>query len=426
MFLDEAARMATRSLWSNKGRSSLTILGVVIGITVVVALTSMGASFEGSITGQFDDVDDRSIFVTAGADGPQGGPPDAGQFGLVFTETDRDFLLGIPDVDQVLVQGSVAVTGLTYAGKDQVFESLTALTSEAEEVRDLEAYLDGEPFADGEEEVVLGYTIARLLAGLDAAGNLKIAAGDTITVALTNGESLDVTVAGILAESDSVFGTNNGQVFVPVDPFYTIMRNSPSTGDMVRVFDGFTVVASPGAKVNDVRDDVESYMLDASDASRLLEDVDGVTIFVATASDIQDQISALFDQITLFVAGLAGVSLVVGGIMIGTIMLISVSERTKEIGVMKAIGGLDRDILAMFVVEASIIGLIGAIIGTGLGALSGFILIESLFGDDVSFKLDTGGLVTGIVVGTSIGIVAGLLPATRATKIQPVEALSYE
>lgn len=425
MFLDEAGRMAVRSLWANKMRSTLTILGVVIGITVVVALTSMGASFEGSVTGQFDEVDDRSIFVTAGADGPQGGPPDAGQFGLVFTETDRLVLQEVDGVERVLVAGSVPVTGITYKQRDQVFESLTAITSDADEVRDAELYLDGSVFEDGERQVVLGYNIAKLLSGTSS-GDPTIQAGDTITLQLIDGTEQAATVAGILAESTTLFGSGNGQVFVPVDPFYNILRKSPTTGDMVRVYSGFTVIATPDAKVNNVRDDVESYMLGASDASILLKDVDDTTILVATASDIQDQISALFDQITLFVAGLAGVSLVVGGIMIGTIMLISVSERTKEIGVMKAIGGLDRDILAMFVVEASIIGLIGAIIGTGLGALSGFILIEALFGDDIAFKLDVGGLITGIVVGTSIGILAGLLPATRATKIQPVEALSYE
>ncbi len=426
MFLDEAARMATRSLWANKVRSTLTILGVVIGITVVVALTSMGASFEGSVSGQFDDVDDRSIFVTAGAEGPQSGPPQAGQFGLIFTETDRTALLGLPGVERVLVAGGVPVTGITFGSKDQVFQSLTALTSDADELRDASAYSSGGAFTDGQNEVVLGFSIAELLGGLDANDQPLMEAGDTVTLQFTDGTSSDATVAGVLAESDSLFGSNNGQVFVPVDPYYNIMRNSPSTNEMVRVYSGFTVVAETGARINDVRDEVEAYMADVSDASLLLENIDDVAILVATASDIQDQIGALFDQITLFVAGLAGVSLVVGGIMIGTIMLISVSERTKEIGVMKAIGGLDRDILAMFVVEASIIGLIGAIVGTGLGALSGLILIEALFGDDISFKLDVGGLVAGVVVGTSIGILAGLVPATRATKIQPVEALSYE
>ncbi len=425
-FVGEACRMAVRSLWSRKMRSSLTILGVVIGVAVVVAITSLGDSFEASITGQFDAIDDRSIFVTAGSDGPQNGPPDAGQFGLVFTSYDRQQLSDIPGVERVVASGIVPVTGLDYQGRDQVFETLTASTADADEVRNPDDYLLGGPFMDGEREIVLGYNVALTLSG-KGAETPSVRPGDAITITRIDGTNITATVAGILDKQESLFGSNNGQAFVPVDPFYDTQRKSPNLGTNVRVYTGFTVVAASGTDIQEVQDDVEEYMLERSDASLLLADVEDVSILVATASDITDQISTAFDQVTLFIGGIAGVSLVVGGIMIGTIMLISVTERTKEIGVMKAIGGLDREILLMFLIEAAIIGLIGSILGVLLGTFAGFALVEGLFaGEDVDYVIAWDWMGWGVLAGTTVGIIAGLLPARRATRIQPVEALSYE
>lgn len=426
----EALRMALRSLWNRKMRSVLTILGVVIGIGSVIAVVSLGAAFEESITSQFDEVDNRSIFVTAGADGVQNGPPDAGQFGLVFTEVDRQVLLDIDGVDRVIASGESAVTNLRYDDEDLQFRTLTATTQDADEVRvnpDGDNYLVGGPFTDGASEMVLGYAIAQQLSGVTGNTDPTIAVGDTVTITRPDASTQDVTVAGILAKEESLFGSLNGQVFVPLDPFYTDSRASPSTGDNVRVYLGFTVVAQSAAAASDVKEAVEDYMLEDSDAFALLEDVEGLTVFVATASDIQDEIGTAFDQVTIFIAGIAGVSLLVGGVMIGTIMLITVTERTKEIGVMKAIGGLNRDILWMFLLEAAIIGLVGSLIGILLGIGGGAALINGLFsGEDVRFVMPWDWVGISVAVGVLTGVLAGFLPARRATKIQPVEALSYE
>ena len=423
----EALRMSSRSLWNHKMRSVLTIMGVVIGVGSVIAVVSLGAAFEESITSQFDEIDDRSIFVTAGAEGPQQGPPDAGQFGLVFTEVDRQELLDIDGVERVIATGQTAVTNLEHGGRDLQFRTLTATTQDADEVRDAEAYHVGGAFDDGSLEAVLGWTIAQQLSGVQGDVEPALGVGDTVTITFPDSNTTDVTVAGILAKQDNLFGSNNGQVFVPLDPFYTVQRESPSTGETTRVFDGFTVIAASGSDIGEVRDAVKTYMEDDSDAATLLEDIDGFTVFVATASDITDQIGTAFDQVTLFIAAIAATSLLVGGIMIGTIMLISVTERTKEIGVMKAIGGLNRDILGMFLLEAAIIGFVGSLIGILIGLGGGLALVEGLFGgEEVSFVVPWDWVGISVAVGVLTGVVAGFFPARRATKIQPVEALSYE
>ncbi|MGB0651796.1 MAG: ABC transporter permease [Thermoplasmatota archaeon] len=424
----ESLRMAMQALWSHKLRSALTVLGVVIGVGSVIAVTSLGAAFEESITSQFDDVDDRSIFVTAGqTEGVGNGPPDAGQFGLVFTEVDRRALLDLDGVERVIVSGQAAVTNLRYDGKDLQFRSFSATTQDADEVRDLDAYLVGGPFEDGQRQIVLGYAIAKQLSGAEGDDELSLEVGDQVTVTLPDGSDVNVRVAGVLARDDTLFGTLNGQVFAPVDPFYTTERRSPSTDQTVRVFDGFTVVAATGTDVDDVREQVADYMENDSDAAALLEDIDDFGVLVATASDITGQISSAFDQVTLFIAAIAGVSLLVGGIMIGTILLISVAERTKEIGMMKAIGALDRDILGTFLLEAALVGLAGSLVGIALGLGGGYALVDGLFGDeDVSFVVPWDWVAVSVLVGVGTGVVAGLLPARRALKIQPVEALGYE
>ena len=187
------------------------------------------------------------------------------------------------------------------------------------------------------------------------------------------------------------------------------------------------IIAEADASATKVQDAVEAYMQDQSDAIRFIAGVEGIDLFVATASDIQAQIGQAFDQVTLFIAAIAGVSLVVGGVMIGTIMLISVTERTKEIGVMKAIGGRDRDILWLFLLEAAIIGVIGSIIGIAIGLGGGAALLGVIPGlDGVSFVFPWDWVGYSILVGIGTGILAGFFPARRATKVQPVEALSYE
>lgn len=416
MIVAESLRMSLRSLWSHKLRSLMTILGVVFGVGSVLAVTSLGAAFEESITSQFNDLDDRSIFITASLGAPTQGPPDAGQFGLIFTQVDLEALQDIDGVDRVVAAGEVSVTRLSIGESQIPFRTLTATTPDADEVRNADDYDDGGPFALGEDEMVLGWSIAE---------RLNADVGDTVTITYETGDEDTATVSGILAESDTLFGSGNGQVFVPVDPFYTVTSTSPSTDEKVRVYTGFTVFADDAQTIDATQERVETYMQDDSDASQLLQD--DLIIIVSTPSDITAGIGAAFDQITIFIAGIAGVSLLVGGIMIGTIMLISVTERTKEIGMMKAIGGRDRDVLWMFLLEAAIIGLLGSIFGILMGIAGGAALIAGLFsGEDIGFVVPWNWVLISVIVGVGTGIIAGILPARRAVKIEPVEALSYE
>ncbi|MEK6985858.1 MAG: ABC transporter permease [Candidatus Thermoplasmatota archaeon] len=426
MIFRETFRMAVGSLWSHKTRSLLTILGVIIGVSSVLAVVTLGKSFEASVVGEFDDVDNRVVFVTATLKGTENqGPPDAGAFGNIFTSRDQAALEALPGVDRVIPSGDLPTSELRVKGKTLSFRTVSATTSQSDEVRARSSttYADGGAFADGKAEVVLGDTVAQILGNLTGS---KMKAGDTIRVQFPDGTGRDAKVAGILAKSDSLFGSANAQVYVPVDPFYNVKIQSPQTGQQVVVFAGFTVVADSAGKTTQVRDAVKAYIEGPnSDATALLSSE--TVIEVATSSDIVASISAVFDQVTLFIGAIAVVSLIVGGIGIANIMLVSVTERTREIGVMKAIGARNGDILRLFLLEAIVIGVVGSLIGLGLGLGLGALVVGVLFADSgAAVVIPYEWIGISLAVGILVGVVAGFLPARRATRIQPIQALSYE
>lgn len=415
----DVVRMALASLWRHKGRTALTIAGVMIGVGAVLAVVTLGAAFENSITGQFDSIDDRAILVTASQGDIAQGPPDAGPFGLIFTEVDRQALQEIDGVDEMAASGIVPVTGLTVQERSLPFERLQAVSATETAIREPADYATGSVFEAGQAEVVLGHTIARLLGDGE-----PVTAGTEVTLEFAD-RTRNVTVAGVLAFQDSLFGSANREVFVPLDPFYDQQRTSPTTGERTLVYNGLTVFAEEVGAIDDVKQRVDAYMQQDSDASRLL--TEDVRIIVATASDITGQIGEAFDQVTVFIAAIAGVSLLVGGIMIATILLISVAERTREIGVMKAIGGFDRDVLGLFLAEAALVGLAGSLLGILFGLGAGWLLVDGLFGgEDIAFAVPWDWVGIALLLGVGTGVVAGWLPARRATRIQPVEALGHE
>lgn len=419
MLASEGLAMALGNLWSHKLRSALTVLGVVIGVGSVVAVTALGAAFERSITSEFSDIDETSIFVFSTSTDRGQGPPDAGQFGRIFTQDDRAALAALPRVEAVIPFGSVRVTNIAVGGTILPFEELTATTSRSDFTREPGLYVAGSVFADDEAGAVVGADIARRLGGPPA-----VAPGQLLEVTFADGTTQDVPITGILAEQQLLFGTANGNVFVPLDVFYDERGRDPD-GGQTTLYEGFTVVASDATSVHGVKQAVTAYFDGPSDARRLL--LEGIRIDVQTADDIVEDIGRAFGRVTVFIVAIAAMSLLVGGIMIATIMLISVAERTREIGVMKAIGGLDRDVLSLFLMEAAVIGVIGSLLGVGAGLAGGYALVEGLFGDEgVRFVPPYDWIVIGVALGILTGIVAGFFPARRATRIQPVDALGHE
>jgi len=413
----ESLRMSWRSIRGHRLRSTLTTLGVVIGVGAVITFVTLGASLQGAIIGDIATEQSPAMAVSTQQAGSQGGPG-AGGGQAVFTEHDLEQLRAIEGVATVIPQGTVSLSGVTYGGQSIAISSMQATTPGYFEQSGQGNFSAGGPFTIGERELVLNEPAATIFED-------NVSVGDSITVTRSGGETINATVVGILAsQAGSGFGppgASQPQIYGPTDPFSENRFESPATGENQRVYSQLTVVAADFDQVDEVAERVTAYLSTDSDARALLPS--SYEVSVQTNEEFVAQVQSILNTFTGFITGIAVISLVVGAIGIANIMLVSVTERTREIGIMKAVGFQNRDILQLFLVEAVILGLIGSVFGIIVGALAGFGATEFL---DLpfAFPLDWAGI--AVVVGVLVGVVAGLYPAWNGARIDPIEALRYE
>jgi putative ABC transport system permease protein len=413
----ESLRMAWRSIRGHRLRSALTTLGVVIGVAAVITFVTLGASLQGAIVGEVAADRSPTMLVTSQPEDSDGPPVESGQ--AVFTEHDVQQIQAMEGVETVVPQASVSVSGVTYEGQSIGLSSMTATAPAYFDQVGRDEFVAGEPFDPGEREVVIDERAASLF-------DREVTVGDTITVTQSGGGTVDATVVGIL-ESDSEeseFGPPGGtqpQVYGPVDPFYENRIESPAAGENQHAYPRLTVVAADYERVDEVADRVSAYLTSDSDARALLPS--SYEVSVQTNEELVERIQSIISTFTGFIVGIAVISLVVGAIGIANIMLVSVTERTREIGIMKAVGFQNRDVLQLFLVESVVLGLIGSVVGVVVGALAGYGATWFL---DLPFTFPPQWAAVAVAVGILVGVVAGLYPAWNGARIDPIEALRYE
>ena len=416
-------QLAGRSIIHRKMRSWLTVIGVFIGITAVVALISIGLGLDRTIKDQVAGVFGVDTFVvmdesTFGPGAHNGGG--AAEYALdlellrsiegvkvaAAVRERTGFVQGQPDAEGEVLQGFLPVSGLSPELMTE-FESFTG---------ELEVLPGGRLFEPGDVEVaVLDFEISQRL-GVDV--------GDTILVAGDGDEELNLTIIGIMAppEEDEEAeaggygmqfsgGSDGDTISVP----YKTMDLLWGPADDVLVT---LVRTEPGYDVDEVADAAEKALNDR-----------GSEISAVTYNDISEAIGTMTSTISAFLAGIAGISLLVGGVGVMNTMFTSVLERTKEIGVMKAVGAKNSHVLSIFLIESGLMGLVGGIVGTllglGLSALASSAI--SRFFDIKLIVVASPVLILITLLGSfGIGAIAGLWPAWRASKLQVVDALRYE
>lgn len=419
MTFTQALMEALESLNGNKMRSGLTVLGIVIGVAAVIAMLAVGNGAQASITGSISSIGTNLVFVFSGApsnDGPPGsGPTTSGNNERPLTMGDANALLdtfAVPSVESVApaIQGN----GFLTFSSEKTTTSISGVTPEYYTVRNLE-------LAEGEfinQEHILGRMSVVVLgpeSAISLFGHADGVVGETIRI-----EGQPFRIIGVLvARGGGAFGSEDNAAYIP---FTTAQARliKRSTRDQVDVI----FVQAASAEV--VPQAVEEISNVIRQRHRTPIGADDFTVF--TQQDFLSIFESITGVLTIFLGGIAGISLLVGGIGIMNIMLVSVTERTKEIGLRKALGARKRDILMQFLTESSLLSLIGGIIGTMFGWLIARIVEQVATATGNTFIPIVGW--DAILLSTSfsaiIGLFFGIYPASRAASLEPVEALRYE
>jgi putative ABC transport system permease protein len=399
--LVEALRIALRALRANRLRSVLTTTGIVIGVSAVIALVALGNGIQAGFTDQFASLTTQ-IQVTPSQDDRSAKP---------LSDADVEALgkrAQAPDIASVtpVVTGSAL---LQQQGEQGYRTAITGTTANYAAVTDLElvtgTFFDEQQERSKAKVVILGTRPVSELFGGDAGG----AIGQKVRIGRTTFRVIGVAKP---TQSDDV-------AYMPLDAARSYVLGG--TDDVDRVIVGATsgaTVPAALAQTNAILDD-RHRITDTTERD-----------FDAQAQqDIIDQASQFLTFLTLFTSAIAGISLVVGGIGVANIMLVSVTERTREIGIRKAIGATRRAVLQQFLLESTVLaglgGMLGVAVGLGLSFVAGLVL-PRLVPDFPVPTVSPGSVVLALSVSLIIGLVAGGYPANRAARLRPIEALRYQ
>lgn len=400
----ENIRIALTNLGANKLRTALTMLGTTIGVAAVIILVSVGQAFEDFVRAQFEGIGANLVFVVGGAD-------DRGNI-TPMTQTDVEAIsdpFRVPDAALILPQDNFT-RSIRFENRE-ITTTIRAVTAD---------YLDG--FA---RDVVAGRFFDR--GDMDSAARVVVIDpglvdplfGDRFPVGQNvRIDDVRFTVIGILDDTGSSFGPPNG-VSIPLTTAQTRLRGTRVLSGE-RTVDFIAVQARNADSVDAVAAQITQALREAREIS--FRDEDNFVVF--TQTEVLDTLGSITGLITVFLALLAGISLIVGGIGIMNIMLVTVTERTREIGLRKAVGAQKSDILLQFLIEAVILSLAGGAVGV-LIAFGSALLVTGLIRDlTVTVRPESVLLATAISI--LVGVLSGSYPANRAGNLNPIDALRYE
>lgn len=450
----QIAGMGLSGLLVNWGRTILTMLGIVIGVAAVVLLASLGNGIQKSISGQINDLGPNLITISPGTSGEQDGG-DNGPFGAAAASTltpeDARLVEGLPGVaaasSNVSTVASVGRESVSFSGVDPSYNEIRAVG------------LTAGRFVEQRGEVVLSQADARRL--LDSGSDEAV--GKTLSVGTPPEDA---------PEQDPEQGRAEGLNRLPERLREQIPERLPedaapeqaqeprqeptqeSAPEPVRKYDVVGVAEAsdvefgppiPESSYLATADALEisgvetvgQIVVQAEDAGAVDQAVSGIgkelraahdgakDFSVVTQRELLSTFTDITDQLKIFLAGIAGISLLVGGIGVMNIMLVSVAERTREIGVRKALGATNADVLFQFLLEAVLLSLIGGVIGVAVG-IAGSAVLPEILTDLPPAVVTANEVALAFGVSALIGVVFGVLPAYRSARLQPVEALRRE
>ncbi len=420
MNIAETFRVALQSLASNKMRSALTMLGMIIGVGAVIALMAVGQGAQASIDQRINSMGSNLLFITPGA-AQTGGVRSAAGTAPTLTYEDAQAIGApgaIPEVTGVAPEADSFAQ--VIAGGNNINTRIAGVTPEYQYVRNwpvsqgqfiTQAQLDGAlPVA------LLGSNVA---AELFPDGN---ALGQVISLGFRNNQRLNVQVVGVLqAKGSQALGNQDDQILIPITTLMQRVQSelTPAGGHIINTI-----------YVQLANSDQSTMNSAVQQIGALLEQRHQVIqpdFTIQSQSDLLATANQVTGVMTMLLGAIAGISLVVGGIGIMNIMLVSVTERTREIGIRKAIGAKKRDILVQFLVEAIVVSVVGGAIGVAVGSgLAHFMSGINFGGQTIQAVVSLSSVILAFGVSAAIGIFFGIYPANRAASLNPIDALRYE
>ena len=400
--------IALRGLQANKLRASLTMLGIMIGVASVIILLSIGDGVTRFVAEQFMGLGTNLVFVLPQDD------PNRSESSLTVRDAE---MLG----DAAILPRASAVAPVVMNSDELQYEGTvygTMVTATGPEYGPMRGYeIERGRFFDETDYVGRSRVV---VLGQDTVDSLFPADVDPLETTIKI-RGINFQVVGILAEKGGgAFGSQDDLALVPLTTALERLYNRRSTTTGQTLVDMILVGAVSS-------DDVQDVLIDASNALRQSHGItfrDEDDFLVLTQQDFLNAFGAVTGVLTLFLGAIASISLLVGGIGIMNIMLVSVTERTREIGLRKAVGAKQGDILMQFLTEAVTLGLAGGLIGLLLG-IAGIVIIGSL-SENLRTALAWESVVLAIGFSGAAGLFFGLYPARRAARLNPIDALRYE
>ncbi|OGZ72589.1 MAG: hypothetical protein A2908_03550 [Candidatus Staskawiczbacteria bacterium RIFCSPLOWO2_01_FULL_38_12b] len=407
MIISDLFEQTTSALLVNKARSGLTILGIIIGIASVIAMVSIGQGAKGTIESSIQSLGSNLVTVTPGVQGGFGGGASVGR-GTAQSLTLEDSETILKEISTVKavspeLSGRYQITAKGTNTNTQVL----GVSSSYPEVKNIQVEL-GSFISDQNVKTISKVAVLGPTTRDDLFGEGIDPTGQTIRIKGINFKVIGVTVA----KGGSAFNNQDDMVFVPVSTAQKFLSGNSYISSI-------GVQAVDQNSMADMQTQITSLLLDRHHIFNP-ELADFSTL---NQADILGAASSITNTFTILLAAIAGISLVVGGIGIMNMMLTTVTERTREIGLRKAIGAKRKDISNQFLAEAVLLTLIGGVLGICLGWVISFLV--SKFGG-IATSVSLYSIVLAFGVSAAIGIVFGYYPAHRAAKLNPIEALRYE
>lgn len=402
----ELMKVSLRALYANKLRSALTMLGIIIGVFAVIIMVAIANGATQSVTANIQGLGSNLLIVSAGQS----------SFGGVRGGAGSANTLTMEDVAKVRAAGSavkavapvVNTNAQVVYGTGNTSTSVMGTTAEYADVRSIKIaqgrFITEEDIAKSTRVAVVGPTVVENLFG-DANADII---GKNIKL-----NNIPYQVVGVTVSQGSSGMTNNDDmIYAPISSVQSRLVGSKSVRQIY-------IEAESAQLMTEAQDQV-TYALQLAHKIQSGQEND---FTITNQAEVLESMEEISQTMTLLLGGIAGISLLVGGIGVMNIMLVSVTERTREIGIRKAIGAGEGDILFQFLIESVVLSLIGGMLGILLG-WGGSMVASKLFGVTTSVSLSSVGIAFGF--SALIGIVFGVVPAKKAAAMNPIEALRYE